>query len=109
MSDTNNTIDGLRVELFATLRALRDQEKPMPVDRARAVAEVAGKIIDSAKVEVEHAKVTKQIPASGFLPRASAESPQRPAIEKPRPDRELDLVGVPVRGALCTGPKAALS
>ncbi|MBU9373435.1 hypothetical protein KTE28_03690 [Burkholderia multivorans] len=50
-------IDALRDHLFNTLEALTDREKPMEIERAKAVAEVAQVIINSAKVEVEHLKV----------------------------------------------------
>lgn len=58
----------LRDHLFATLRGLRDKDAPMDLDRARAISQVAGTIIDSARVEVEFAKVTGQQTTSGFLP-----------------------------------------
>ena len=61
------TIDDLRGHLFATLDGLRDKKEPMDIDRAKAVAEVAGKIIESAKVECEHMKLTGQ-QGSGFIP-----------------------------------------
>ena len=61
-------INELRDHLFATLRGLRDKEAPMDLDRARAISQVAGTIIDSARVEVEFAKVTGQQTTSGFLP-----------------------------------------
>jgi hypothetical protein len=63
-----NNINDLRSELFATLKALRDPEKPMDPDRAKAVAEVAGKIIDSAKVEVAFLEVTGAADSTGFIP-----------------------------------------
>lgn len=47
----NKMID-LRNHLFATLEALQDQEKPMEVDRARAIADVSRVLVDTAKVEV---------------------------------------------------------
>ncbi|QKM52179.1 hypothetical protein [Burkholderia glumae] len=50
-------IDALRDHLFRTLEALTDGDKPMEIERAKAVAEVAQVIINSAKVEVEHLKV----------------------------------------------------
>ncbi|MDC6126638.1 hypothetical protein [Burkholderia gladioli] len=50
-------IDALRDHLFHTLEALTDGDKPMEIERAKAVAEVAQVIINSAKVEVEHLKV----------------------------------------------------
>lgn len=60
-------ITDLRDELFATLRALRDQSNPMDLARAREVANVAGVIIDSAKVEVEFMKVSASA-GTGFIP-----------------------------------------
>ena len=74
----NETIEGLREHLFATLSALRDPEKPMEVERARAVADVAGKIIESAKVEVSYMKEVGG-KGSGFIP----EAPRRAALEAP--------------------------
>lgn len=62
MSDINE----LRSHLFATLRGLQDTENPMDIDRAKAVADVAQVIINSAKVEVEHVKATGR-PGSCFL------------------------------------------
>lgn len=55
-----NHITDLRDHLFATLESLKDKEQPMDVDRARAISEVAGKIIDSARVEVDMVKALNQ-------------------------------------------------
>lgn len=63
-----NKITDLRDHLFATLEALRDDDKPMDLDRARAVADVARVVIDSAKVEVDMLKVTGGLSATGFIP-----------------------------------------
>ncbi|HEM7881364.1 hypothetical protein [Burkholderia contaminans] len=52
-----NNIEALREHLFNTLQGLTDNEKPMEIERAKAIAEVAQVIINSAKVEVEHLKV----------------------------------------------------
>lgn len=49
-----NKIEDLRNHLFATIEALRDEDKPMEIDRAKAIADVAKVVIDSAKVEVDH-------------------------------------------------------
>ena len=54
MSD--NTITGLRDLLFETARALRSNESGMSVEKARAIGELGGRLIDSAKVEVEMLK-----------------------------------------------------
>ncbi|MEW6330187.1 MAG: hypothetical protein AB1560_01870 [Pseudomonadota bacterium] len=56
-----NSIEDLRNHLFETIERLKDDEKPMDIERAQAVANVAGKIIDSARVEVEHLKVMEQL------------------------------------------------
>lgn len=63
-----NTIEDLRNHLFATIEALRDEDNPMDLDRAKAVAHVARVIVDSAKVEVEFAEVTGAILSTKFLP-----------------------------------------
>jgi len=49
-----NTIADLREHLFDTLADLRRTEKPMEVDRAKAICDVAQVVINSAKVEVEY-------------------------------------------------------
>ncbi|MGH8665350.1 MAG: hypothetical protein ACREUX_13900 [Burkholderiales bacterium] len=77
-----NRIDDLRNHLFETLEALRDDEKPMDLDRAKTVATVAQVIVDSAKAEIEFAKVTGQIPGTGFMPAPHLEAP--PAPGEPR-------------------------
>lgn len=66
----DNTITGLRAELFATLRGLRTGK--IDVEKARAVSEVAQTIINSAKVEVEHAKAVGATAPSRFLTDAPA-------------------------------------
>lgn len=47
---TTPHIDQLRNHLMETLAALRDREHPMEPDRARAVAQVASVLVDTAKV-----------------------------------------------------------
>lgn len=58
-------IDALREHLFETIEALK--AKDIEVERARAISEVAGRIIDSAKVEVQFLSVTGQKKGSRFL------------------------------------------
>lgn len=57
----------LRRHLFATLEALQDEEKPMELDRARVIAEVAQTLVNSAKVEVDFLRVTGKPEGSPFL------------------------------------------
>lgn len=62
-----NKINDLRNHLFATIEALLDEENPMDIERAKAVAEVAEVVVDSAKVEVMFLKVTGSTATSKFL------------------------------------------
>lgn len=48
-----NTMTDLRNHLFEVMEALKDEEKPMDIARAKAVVDVAQTLINSAKVEVE--------------------------------------------------------
>jgi hypothetical protein len=73
MSD-DNTIAGLRAVLFDTLRGLKaGQVKP---DQAQAINDTAQTIINSAKVEVDYARVTGNSLASEFLPPATKPGPR---------------------------------
>ncbi len=75
-----NKIDDLRNHLFATLEALRDEEKPMDLARAREVANVARVIVESAKVEVDFLKATGAARSTEFLPIADEEE----VVARPR-------------------------
>lgn len=79
---TNPNISELREHLMATLASLRDRTNPMEPDRARAVATVAGVLVDTARVEVEYLKATGQehseflgTPAAPALPGPTAHNP----------------------------------
>lgn len=48
-----NKIEHLRNHLFATIEGLLDEDNPMDVQRAKAVAEVGKVLVESAKVEVD--------------------------------------------------------
>jgi hypothetical protein len=72
-------IEDLREHLFATLEDLRDKEAPMDIDRAKAVAQVASVIIDSAKAENDFIKLTGSN-GSGFI----AEREKLPQAGQPR-------------------------
>ncbi|CAD0264686.1 MULTISPECIES: hypothetical protein [Pseudomonas] len=62
-----NKIEDLRNHLFATIEGLLDPDKPMELDRAKAVAEVAQVMINSAKVEVAMVKALDAVSGSGFM------------------------------------------
>lgn len=62
-----NKISDLRDHLFEVIEQLKDKDHPMDLDRARAVADVAQVIVNSAKVEVAHMQVTGAN-GTGFIP-----------------------------------------
>ena len=71
-----NKIEDLRNHLFATIEALLDEDKPMDIDRAKAVADVAQVMINSAKAEVDFMRVTGGT-GSGFIENTG----RRPALK----------------------------
>lgn len=73
-----NRIEDLRNHLFCALEALADDEKPMPIDRARAIAAVAQTIINSAKVEVDFLVATRSLKGSGFIPQPEIDGSVQP-------------------------------
>jgi len=84
-NDSHTHIEQLRTHLLGTLAALRDRENPMEPDRARAVAQVAGVLVDTARVEVEYLRVTGN-DVSNFIDGAKAPAlpaPMAPAAEPP--------------------------
>lgn len=63
---TSPHIDQVRTALLATLSDLRDRTNPMDIERAKAVANVASVLVDTARVENDYLKITGQ-DRSGFL------------------------------------------
>ena len=66
----SNDITELRGHLFDTLRGLKN--KSIDIEQAKAICEVASKITDTAKVEVDFLRVTES-ESTGFIP-ASGET-----------------------------------
>jgi hypothetical protein len=81
-----NKIGDLRDHLFETLEGLKDPDKPMELDRAKAICDVAQVIINSAKVEVDLVKaVSGCSPGSTTffnLPEESRALPKRLAASR---------------------------
>ena len=67
-----NTINDLRNVLFDTLEALKNKEQPMDIDRALAMKEVAQVIVNSAKIEIDHMRISGG-QGSGFIPEKSVD------------------------------------
>ncbi len=64
---SNETISDLRSHLFSALRGLSDKQNPLDIERAKAIADVAQVVVNSARVEVEHMKLAGG-KGSGFIP-----------------------------------------
>ena len=75
----SNTIDNLRDIMFDCLQQLKAKDNPMEIDRAIAMTKVADVIVNSAKVEVDHMRITGGH-GSGFIPVQSVDRnrPQLP-------------------------------
>ena len=65
-----NKIEDLRNHLFETLEMLKDDENPMDIDRAKAIAQVAGVMVESAKAEVKFLEAVGGQSGSDFIPLA---------------------------------------
>jgi hypothetical protein len=71
-----NNIEELRNDLFDTLRSLKGEVKPVDIQRASAIVAVAGKIIDTGKLEVAVMnKVKSQAALTGFFNAPAALNP----------------------------------
>ena len=72
---TKNKMADLRNHLFETIERLTDEEKPMEIERAKAVADVAQTIINSAKVELQFLDLmAKEGDVSGLFREADQEN-----------------------------------
>lgn len=68
-----NKISDLRDRLFETLDALKNKEDPMPLERAKAIADIGQVIVNSVKVEVDFLKLMDgRSKGTGFIPEATA-------------------------------------
>lgn len=83
-----NKMDDLRNHLFETPEALKDEDKPMELDRAKAIADVAKVLVESAKVEVNFLKVTGAAKSTGFLPDGDEETGTSPRRLAPAPAKK---------------------
>ena len=76
-----NKIVDLRNHLFEVIESLKDKEKPMEVERAKAIADVAQVIVNSAKVEVDFIRATDMAKDTGFIV-SDGEFAQVPGVSK---------------------------
>lgn len=81
-----NKLTDLRNVLFETIEGLMDEDKPMDINRAIAVANVAREIISSAKLEVQYLRMTGQERGgSTFLDEPPPAQPALPQATNARP------------------------
>jgi hypothetical protein len=73
----HQNIETVRKHLFAALAGLSDKANPMAVERARAISEVSNTIVNTARVEIEFAKVSKRQVRAGFIPLAAPEGEKK--------------------------------
>ncbi len=73
-----NDITALRGELFASIKRLAGTTDPKEIERAKAIADTAQVIVNTAKVEVDFIKATGNPGGSGFIPLAG---PTTPGVE----------------------------
>lgn len=72
-----NSMNDLRDHLFAALEALGDPDKPMEIERAKAIAHVAQTAINAAKVQVDYMEVTgKHVAERFFEPQGIPDRPR---------------------------------
>jgi hypothetical protein len=74
----------LRNHLFEVMEALKDEEKPMELTRAKAVVDVAQTLINSAKVEVDFLNAIDSSEATEFFDMARIER-RRSLAHPPEP------------------------
>jgi hypothetical protein len=80
-------ISDLREHLMQTLESLRNRSNPMEPDRARAIATVAGVLVDTARVEVDYIRATGQ-DTSNFID--SLKTPKAQAAITNAPTGKVD-------------------
>lgn len=77
-----NKMTDLRNHLFATLEALQDPDKPMDIDRAKAITDVGKVLVDSAKVEVMFINAMDgDTKSTGFIESDRSDLPPRVGVQ----------------------------
>lgn len=108
MSD--NTINGLRDLLFDTARALRNGDASMNVEKARAIGEISGRLIDSAKVEIE---MLKTLGRGKFTPTGFVAIEHKDTLDEQEKGGQTQLEGPGsrkphIRNPMGSGPRGSL-
>jgi len=112
MTDTY-TVNNLRGDLAATIKALRDGDKDMTVEKAKAISDLGQTIINSAKVEVDMLRAFGQrgVVHTGFvpLPKPADTLEQQDGAGAPKAQLESPRGAKPhVRDPMGTGPRGSI-
>lgn len=84
-AQTSPHMTQVRQSLLDTLADLRNRTNPMDIERAKAVAQVASVLVDTAKVENEYLKITGA-DRSDFLEQApDTDTPRITTVASPFP------------------------
>lgn len=66
-----NKIQDLRDHLFETIEMLKEGNDKMPLEKAKAIADVSQVIINTAKLEIDFIRATDKLeghyPSTGFI------------------------------------------
>jgi hypothetical protein len=68
-------IEDLRKVLFETIKDVKDGK--MPLDKAKAIQDVAQVIVNSAKVVVDYLRATGKTKGTGFIPMNESRTEQK--------------------------------
>lgn len=90
MPGRKNKLSDLRDHLFSALEGLGDEDKPMDLERAKAICGVAQTIINSAKVEVD---MVRTLADSRFDPSAFFEQQPDKWLETADTKKPLRITG----------------
>lgn len=76
-----NKLSDLRNHLFEVLEALKDQEHPMEIERAKTISGVAQTLINSAKLELQLIELVGGSEHGEFF-----DQPRLPRLTAPAPE-----------------------
>lgn len=62
-----HSLSDLREMLFAELKSVQNPDHKFDAARTRAATEVAGRICETARLEIDYAKAAKRVVKMGFI------------------------------------------
>lgn len=71
-----NKIQDLRDHLFETIEKLKDEKSGITIEKAKAIADVAQVIVNTAKIEIDFIRATDK--TDGYYPSTGFIEPEKP-------------------------------